>query len=281
STSLINRMGPTFVQGLMDKTGASSADVARAYLIVREAFDLRTLWDRIEGLDGKVQGMVQLKAMRDIVHMVEHETIWFLTRLGREPDTAKDIIAFHKGVSALRAELDKAVTPDQALFIKHRTDMAIKDGIPKDLAKDIAVVPVLGTACDITRVSNDLGMPIIMTARTYYELGEYFHIDWLRQQARLMEADDRWSSEALEALTEQLYSCQAGLTVRVMNDMRKAIKAGQCGNSKGSIVAAWIAGHGHQAHLMTPLLNEFRLAGAIDLPMLIIAEQRLRALHGG
>ena len=135
---------------------------------------------------------------------------------------------------------------------------------------------------DLTlRVGANTGLPIIMTARTYYELGEYFHIDFLRQQARVMNADDRWSSEALEALTEQLYSCQAGLTMRVMNDMRKAIKAGKCGDTKGSILKAWIPDHGHQADLMAPLLNEFRKSGTIALPMLIIAEQRLRALHGG
>lgn len=281
STSLINRMGPTFVQSLMDRTGASSADVARAYLIVREAFDLRPLWDRIEVLDGKVDGMVQLRAMHDIQRTVEHETMWFLTRLGRAPDTAGDITIFGKGVAALRRELDRAVTPDQALLIKRRTDDALQNGIPRDLARDIALVPVLDTACDITRVSNDLGLPIITTARTYYELGEYFHIDWLRQQARDMRSDDRWSSEALEALTEQLYSCQAGLTGRVMNDMRRAIKTGACGDAKGSVVKAWIAAHGHQANLMSPILDEFRKAGSIDLPMLIIAEQRLRALHGG
>ena len=281
STSLINRMGPTFVKGLMDKTGATTAGVACAYLVVREAFDLRTLWDRIEALDGTVPGMVQLKAMRDIVHMVEHETMWFLTRLGREPDTASDIEIFHKGVSALRDGLMKAATPDQTALIAHRTETAIRDGMPKDLARDIAILPILGTACDITRISNDLGMPIVETARTYYELGEYFHIDWLRAQARITKADDRWSSEALEALTEQLYSCQAGLTARVMNDMRKDIKAGKCGNGKGSIVKAWVASHEHLASGMAPLLNAFRREGVTDLSMLIIAEQRLRALHGG
>lgn len=278
STSLVNRMGPTFVKGLMSKTGASSADVARAYLIVREAFDLRELWDRIEALDGKVSGMVQLKAMRDIVQLVEHETIWFLTRLGREPDTAKDIQLFHGGISDLRRDLARAATRDQSILIQHRTEMNIKDGMPKDLARDIAMIPILGTACDITRISNDLDTPIVTTAKVYYELGEHFHIDWLRQQARLTAGEDRWSSEALEALTEQLYSSQAGLTVRVLNDMRKAVKASKAGEN---IVQDWIAKHGAMARQMTPLLNDFRKGGTTDLPMLIIAEQRLRALHGG
>ena len=225
--------------------------------------------------------MTQLRAMRDIVHMVEHETMWFLTRLGRAPDTASDIPLFRKGVSALRAELDRAATPDQAQLIRHRTDMAVNEGMPRDIARDIAMLPVLATACDITRVSNDLDMPILTTARVYYELGEYFHIDWLRLQARTMKAEDRWSSEALEAVTEQLYSSQAGLTVRVLNDMRKAIRSGKVGDGHGAIVRAWIAEHGHQATLMAPLLDAFRKEGATDLPMLIIAEQRLRALHGG
>jgi NAD-specific glutamate dehydrogenase len=69
--------------------------------------------------------------------------------------------------------------------------------------------------------------------------------------------------------------------MRVMNDMRKDIKAGKCGGGKGSIVKAWAAGHEHLAAGMTVLLNAFRREGSTDLSMLIIAEQRLRALHGG
>src|SRR3546814_463927 len=48
TNSLINRTGPTFVAETMDKTGMGASDIARAYLIVRDSFDLRGLWARID-----------------------------------------------------------------------------------------------------------------------------------------------------------------------------------------------------------------------------------------
>ena len=46
---------------MMAETGAEPADVARAYTVVRESFDLRSLWARIEALDNRVPAEVQLR----------------------------------------------------------------------------------------------------------------------------------------------------------------------------------------------------------------------------
>ncbi len=282
ATSLVNRMGPTFVKGLMDKTGANCADVARAYLVVRDSFGLRPLWDQIESLDNKVPAQVQLKAMQDIAKMVERETIWFLTRLGRTPDIITDIKTFGKGVSTLCGHLDEIVTEELKQSIQQRTQLGINDGLSHTLAEQIALIPTLGAACDIVRISRNSHRDILLAARTYFELGEYFHIDWFRQQARYMTADDRWSAEALDALTEQFHSCQAGLTIHILDDMKHGIKNKKLGrNGHGSIVKAWAENHEQQLHLFESLFADIRRVGTIDLPMLVIAEQRLRSLYGG
>ena len=55
TNSIVNRTGPTFVSETSDGTGMGSADIARAYLIVRDSFDLRQLWqpDRGFGQQGR------------------------------------------------------------------------------------------------------------------------------------------------------------------------------------------------------------------------------------
>ncbi len=279
SNDLVNRMGPTFVKAMMDKTGAPVADVARAYLIVRSVFGLQALWDDIEALDAKVPASVQLRAMLEIAHLVERELAWFLTRQGRAPDIGRDIRAFGPGISMLHAELKKVAAPQLAETIARRAGAAQKDGLPPKLAAQLASIPALGAACDIIRIAGDGKTDIPSAARAYFEIGEFFHLDWLRQQAHLLPANDRWSSDAVEGLIEQLHGCQAGLTLRVLHDMRNEVKGGK--KPKAGIVARWMEMHGHQAAQVESLLADMRKAPALDLPMLILAEQRLRHLFAG
>ena len=98
-----------------------------------------------------------------------------------------------------------------------------------------------------------------------------------------MPSDNHWSSQALEGLVDQLYTCQANLTIRILKDMSKEIKSiAKNGTSKRhKIVDSWIDSRGSQAKLLQPLFDELRRSSTLDMSMIIIAEQRLRNLYGG
>src|SRR5690606_36246087 len=54
TNALVSHSGTTFVFRLAEETGASVPDIARAYLVAREVFDMASFWDAVERLDGKV-----------------------------------------------------------------------------------------------------------------------------------------------------------------------------------------------------------------------------------
>lgn len=278
ANSLINRLGPTFLKSRMNKTGATVKDITQAYIIVRDAFGLRHFWDAIEALDGKVPAQVQLKAMREVAHLAEHGITWFLTRLGRDMDVNKDSKEFSAGIKKLSKHLDDLVTDGLKESITGREKIAINDGIPKELARQIALMPVMSSACDIIRISSEQEMDLTSTARTYFELGERFHLDWLRQQARFLPHEDHWKDEAANGLMEQLFGSQAGMTVRILRDIsatgKKALKA-------ESLVDLWLENHQNHLKQLDSLFVDLRRAGTVDLTMLTVAEQRLRQFYGG
>ncbi len=275
ANSLINRLGPTFLKSRMKKTGATAADIAKAYIIVRDAFNLRKLWDDIEALDNKVPAEVQLKAMRDIAKLSEHAITWFLTRLGRSPDISKDTKAFAQGISDLSSNLKSLVTKEVSRDVDRHMQARISDGIPKALARRISILPVLSSACDIVHVANTNKTNLRSTARTYFKLGEAFHLDWLRSQSRYLPTDTHWQAEAASGLIDQLYSCQAGFTAHILKDANGQAEQEQ------DLTKIWIENHEHKIAQVTPLFDEIRRAGSVDLSMLMIAEQRLRSLYDG
>ena len=59
ANSLVNRMGPTFLNEMMELANANTVEVMHAYLIVRESFSLRQYWDDIEKLDYQTSSQTQ------------------------------------------------------------------------------------------------------------------------------------------------------------------------------------------------------------------------------
>ena len=59
ANDLVDHMGIVFVRRLIDTTGAKRADIARAYVIARDSFNLSGLWEQVEALDNQVPSRVQ------------------------------------------------------------------------------------------------------------------------------------------------------------------------------------------------------------------------------
>lgn len=280
ANGIVNRMGPDFIRDRMDKCGVTCEEVAKAYIIVREGFGLREIWNEIESLDGKVPAAVQLNALRETSRMIERAVTWFLTRFGRKLDINRDIDAFEDGIKSVKENLDHVVSVRLLEKVNQLTANGVQNGLPEKLAHDISMMPILGSACDIIRIALDEKFDIPTTAKIYFELGDHFHLDWMRQKARHLPTEGRWSAQALEGLIDQLYTCQAGLTVQILKDMGKQFSS-KSDQGQANIVENWINDRGAQAKLLEPLFNELRRAANLDISILTIAEQRLRNLYGG
>jgi len=275
ANSLVNRMGPTFIKSTIQKTGASAENIARAYLIVRDAFGLPEVWNKLESLDNQVTADTQLQAMHETALLTDHVVTWLLTRLGRSLDFGKDIKNFGDGVAILQKNLQGLLTPDLKTFINKNINTSFDNGLPQDIAHTIALMPVMSSACDIIRIALDYKQDLLKVAQTYFEVGEKFQMDWLRTQARGLHADNHWEAKAVNGIMAHLYDCQAGMTVRILQDNRKK------SDEDVSIAQQWFKNNAANLEQIDPLFMELRSSGTVDLPMLITAEQRLRQLYNG
>ncbi len=277
SFQMINRMGPTFVDSMIARTGASSADVARAWIIVVNAFCLQDLWADIEALDGKVSGQVQLAALREISRTAERETLWFLTRLGRKPDIKRDA-SFRDGILDYVKNIENVMTPRRRELIDARTAELLQDGLPKDMARRIATIPMLGAACDVIRIGNECKTDVVTTARTYFEVGEYFRTSPMRAKARALRSDDRWAAEVISNVVDRLYDVQSALTIRVLKDQAKGSKAKAGKKDTISLLTAWLNTRGLEITNIEQILLDVEKTTVPEISMLIVAEQRIRSL---
>lgn len=271
SNGIINRLGPTFIRMTMEKTGADTASITNAYMVTRDAFGLRDLWDEVEKQDNKVPAHIQLKALRKIARLAEREIFWFLTRLGRPAHREKDGQLFQKGIQTLRAGLDKILPTAGQTHLTERLKSWKEGGLPDKLARDLALLPLLGMGPDIIKISESLKTDLLMTARVFFALGAKLRFEDLRHKAQGLKAESLWSELAISGLLDQLYSTQSDLTMRILKDI---------GQSKLGVnsLDLWFEKNSQRVAQVQEMIALLDRKEALDLASLVVMEQSLRRL---
>jgi glutamate dehydrogenase len=278
TNSMVNRVGPTFVSEMIEETGAEPADVARAYTVARESFDLRRLWAAIESLDNQVPASVQTRMILAAGDLVARVTLWFL-RASEDNVEIGDISAltqeFRPAVRALADGLDDILPRKEMNGLEARQKSYTKEGVPDDTAYRVASLTNLVAACDIWNIARQTPWEIVDVARVYFALGERFRLDWLRAAARRLAAESRWEKAAITAIVDALFAHQSQLTRQVLEtsgldedgSVRRAIE--EWATTKPVVVSRTDA-----------LFKDLPAQRSLDLAMLMVADDQVRRLVG-
>ncbi|XHO84271.1 NAD-glutamate dehydrogenase [Azospirillum sp. A29] len=271
SNSLVNRVGPVFVKDMMEKTGMGPGDVARAYAIVRDAFQLRPLWTSIEDLDTRIPAAAQTAMLLETVRLMERAVAWFLTGGAHPLSIAGETAAYRPGVEALIGALDTVLDGEEAARLAARARIHTAQGVPEELARRVAALPVLASAPDLVRVAERTGRDVPAVAAVYFRLGRRLGLEWLRDKADGAKADNHWQKQAIAAIVDDLFAHQTELTVRVLDGTADG----------GTAVEGWIAQRKPVVERVEHLLSELRGQVDLDLAMLTVANRQLRGMMVG
>jgi glutamate dehydrogenase len=269
TNSLINRMGGSFLTGVTDTTGRDPVDVTRAYIIARDVFAVREIWDRIEMLDNLVPVPLQVDLHRDVQRLIERGTLWFLHHGGRPLDIAGNVAGFDRAVADLAVRIGEVLPGETAQNILETVGTWCARGVPDDLARRVAHLVVLPSACDIVRLAAARGIAIDHVARLYYEVGQRFGFGRLRALAEDLVTRSHWQKLAVAGVIQDLYAHQREISGRILETRGDPVRDG---------LESWAARNGGAVDRLNTLLVELDTARTPDLAMLAVAAQHLRAL---
>jgi glutamate dehydrogenase len=274
SNSLINRVGGTFVTEIRDKTGMTAVDITRAYIIARDVFSARSAWEEIEALDNKVPAQTQRSLHREVRRMIERATMWFLRNGGSPLDITVNVEAFKTAVRGFATTICSVLPRELNDRILARTEHDRRVGVPDALAKRIAYMIVMPSACDIVRIAAARGIAMEDVASLYFNIGEYLGFGWLRNQAEALAATSHWQKLAVAAIVEELYGHQRNLTVHVLDTAGPdtARKSGE------GALQEWVETCRPAVDRMRVLMGELDAAAPVDLSMLTVASRQLGTL---
>ncbi len=270
TNSLINRVGATFVTEIAERTGMGAADIARAYIVTRDVFALRDVWQEVEALDNRVASAMQTTLLTAANQLIERGTLWFLYNGTMPLDIGETVAGFAPAAATLAPRIGDVLPEAADSRIRHRAGRYMAEGVPEDLALRVAYQIVLVSACDILRLSRARNLDLEDVARLYFTVGETFGFGWLRYQAERLGADSHWQKLAVASVIEELYGHQRDVTLRVLE-----ICDGAIGDQT---IETWSQSQGVAVERVRQLLGELEGATAVDLPMVIVASRQLGGL---
>src|SRR5690606_16837074 len=91
ANSVINRGGTTFVFRAMEETGASSAQIARAFVVAREIFGIAEFVQAVEALDNMVASDTQALLYLEFRRLLDRAVRWMVQRYPDGIDVATEI----------------------------------------------------------------------------------------------------------------------------------------------------------------------------------------------
>ena len=265
TNSVLNRMGSAYVIRLLEDSGESAPDIARAYSAARELYQARELWQQIDALDNQISASSQIQMHWVSRRLLERASQWLL-RNRRPPLNIETVVEqFAEGIAVLGAGLPKLL-PDaeQAQFLQ-RQQQLIDEGVPEMLAHSVVSLPVLYSALDIIEVAQATELSVIDVATTYFELNEQLDMGWLRESIVSLPTSSHWQRRARAALLNNLYDQGRDLTATVL-------KRAQGEQSPQQRLQAWLTNNSTVVQRCLTMMEDLRASGQQpDLAMLSVA----------
>ena len=299
ANGVCNRAGVTFVWELAERTGASTEQIVRAWLATMALFRLDALWQAVEAHSLTLQEGDSLAgsdaALIEIARFSELVTAWLLANELQNP-SAKSPSAKGAGRGAGKESLEELLhryqAPVQALEGKlamtlgkpEQEALALRQaqflelGLDEKLARAIALLPHLSSACGIAKIATSCKADVVPLAALYFAVGAHFGHNWLRQVTRSIPRTTLWDKLVLQSVIDDTVAAQARLTEQVC--LHKAPK-GKTNLRKAEVqerIDAWSAAHKERAAAAQEVLSEIQGEANPSLSMVSLAARALRAI---
>jgi glutamate dehydrogenase len=268
ANDVVNSQGVTFVTRLVAESGATPADVVAAYRVARDVSGAVARWERVEGLVGSVGSSVLDELLAGVDRLVESTARWYLAnehgRLGRAVE------AYAEPFRRL-AEIFPRVASAAWRQRRERAVWGLVDrGVPEEIAREHANLPLLAQAPDAIVVSQASGRPLEVVAQVFLLVGQALFLDRLQEQLEGVPATTRWHRWALLAAGDDLLLARRQIAERVLLE--------GAGLEADEAVEAFMASRAALVERLRRFMSSFGVEEASDLAAVTVAVRQIRAL---
>lgn len=269
ANDIVNYMGITFVNRLIESTGATIVEVVRAYVAARDIFDLHASWSKIEALDYCIPAQVQAEMMSRLIRLVRRASRWFLRNRRSDMVVASEVTAFKASADIIRKSLSQWLQGSSKQAWQKRFDYYIEQGVPEAESAMAAGAPSSFAALGIIDASHQTGRSVERVAEAYFCVGEALSLNWFLEQINSLETTTHWQILAREAFRDDMEWQLRSLTVSVLSSATDDTIALE------ELMAEWQSTHPHLMSRWQRMLAELRASDKAEYAMYSVALREL------
>ncbi|MDP6979344.1 MAG: NAD-glutamate dehydrogenase [Myxococcota bacterium] len=268
ANEIVNRMGFTFVSRLLESTGSTMPEIANAYAITRDIFDLEARFRQIESLSGRVESALQVSLMTALMGLARRGCRWLLRNRRGDFVAGNELDRFRPGSDEVERALPKALSGAPLHAWRKRKQQLREGGVPEELAAFVASAPHLHNAFAMIEAADRAGVGVDVALDVDFRVAERLDLQWLRGKIDALRIDNHWQARSRENCLDDLDWQERALTESILTTLSPDA------NAAGAI-ESWLELHDVPAKRWTQMLTDLHSAEPLDLPMCTVALREL------
>lgn len=272
ANGMVNTMGITFVERLMQMGGSLCSEVAAAYVIARDVFDIPQRWREIEALDNQVASEIQQLMMAEMIRLMRRATYWFMRQQRMKQNASEAVEKFRPAVRVISGQLQQFLEGKHLERWEEQYSELVAMGAPTALADIVAASDSLYTLLGVIEASELTGTAPDQVARIHFGLSDRLNLHWFDHQIKLLDTSNHWETMARDGFREDLTRHQQSITISVL-------KTGKAAELEiDSCMTSWLSENGALLNRWHGLLQEIRNSDQQDYAIFTVAIRGLMEL---
>jgi glutamate dehydrogenase len=282
SNEIVDTCGATFMDQLMETSGAGFADVALSYEAARRILELRDFGAAVDALDNKAPASLQTDLYWTAVALLEEQVNKIISNVEAGDVLAKRGIKgvvdqYKDPIQSLKRALPSILPADEARALKERAQRWKEQGAPETLAIQAALMPALEFAFDIVNLSRATGWQAETIGAVFFAAGRAFSIEPARISVRDSMPEGHYDRLAANKLSNELSLRQGDLAITIARFARNE-PARNDKNGLDALFHAWREKYAEAAHRFERFTNELDISAGMTIGKLSLMNQKLSEL---
>ncbi len=267
ANDLINNLGITAAQRLQENTGESLDNIAKAYIIARDVFQLNAFQGYLKTLDNTISSAFQAELMLKMSRRVRRGTRWFLRNRNLEQSVDHELSIFQAGLESIFTQSQHVVSGQAKIDWEARQEKYLNQGITQEWATRLAMPDNLFSGLCVVESAQCANASHKDTTEIFYLLLDELSLNWFAAQISDIKTDSYWQTIAKEAFIDDVEHQVRALIVAFLR-LKESRTPSEC-------LALWRTTFTVQTTRWQKMVSEVQHTSKIDFAMFTVALREL------
>ncbi len=268
ANDMVNYMGINFCHRLVEATGSSAVDVAKAYVTARDIYELHDFFNQVERLDFVIDTELQHQILSKMMRRMRRATRWFLRNRRGFLSPAQEVETFAAAVQTLIGRLPDVMCGAPKDDWQRESSRLMAKGLPEQLASWAALPATLYSALNIVEAARVTSADPVDVAGVYFALGDRLGLHWFAHQVSEVKVETFWQAMARETFMDDVESQIRTLAISIIRLAGESMDIAET-------LDRWIKQHQLLVDRWRSMVNELQGSSGTDFAMFSVALREL------